>query len=99
MDNGLFYYKELPSLNRLGNNTLLLEALTIAYELTGNSDYLKYGKRTFWANINAPAPSGTGVKGIVGDAVIHKANGTKNFAQSFIPLSVYYKAMADNHML
>ena len=99
MDNGLFYYKELPSLNRLGNNTLLLEALTIAYELTGNSEYLKYGKRTFWANINAPAPSGTGVKGIVGDAVIHKANGTKNFAQSFIPLSVYYKAMADNHML
>mgnify|MGYP000736048214 FL=1 len=33
MDNGLFYYKELPSLARNGNNTLLLEALAIAYEL------------------------------------------------------------------
>ena len=33
---GLFYYKELPSLNRLGNNTLLLEAMTIAWKLSGD---------------------------------------------------------------
>ncbi len=99
LDNGLFYYKELPSLNRLGNNTLLLEALTIAYELTGDTRYLTYGERTFWANIRMPAPSVTGVKSIVEDAVIHKTNGTKNFAQCFIPLSVYYKAMTDNNML
>lgn len=99
LDNGLFYYKELPSLNRLGQNTLLLEALTIAYELTGDTRYLTYGKRTFWKNINAPAPSVAGVKSIVGDAVVAKNNGTKNFAQCFIPLSVYYKALADNGML
>lgn len=99
MDNGLFYYKELPSLNRLGSNTLLLEALTIAYELTGNTEYLKYGKRTFAVNISAPAPSVVGVKSIVEDAVIQKTNGTKNFAQCFIPISVYYKALADNNML
>lgn len=99
MDNGLFYYKELPSLNRLGNNTLLLEALTIAYELTGDTGYLEHGRRTFWNAIKSPAPSSSGVKSIVEDAVIQKTNGTKNFAQSFIPLSVYYKAMADNKML
>lgn len=99
LDNGLFYYKELPSLNRLGINTLLLEAMTIGYELTGDTRYLSYGKSTFWRTIAAPAPSVSGVKSIVGDAVIHKTAGTKNFAQSFIPLSVYYKAMADNHML
>jgi hypothetical protein len=99
MDNGLFYYKELPSLNRLGNNTLLLEALTIAYELTGETRYLEYGRRTFWATIHAAAPAVSGVKSIVEDAVIHKTNGTKNFAQCFIPLSVYYKAMTDNGML
>lgn len=99
LDNGLFYYKELPSLNRLGQNTLLLEALTIAYELTGDTRYLTYGKRTFWKNINAPAPGVGGVKSIVGDAVVTKNNGTKNFAQCFIPLSVYYKALADNGML
>lgn len=36
LENGLFYYKELPSLNRQGNNPLILEALAIAYELSGN---------------------------------------------------------------
>lgn len=99
LDNGLFYYKELPSLNRLGGNTLLLEALTIAYELSGDSRYLTYGKRTFWSSIHTPSPSAAGAKSIVGDAVIHKTAGTKNFAQSFIPLSVYYKALSENGML
>lgn len=99
METGVFSYKELPSLNRIGSNTLLLEAMTIAYELTGDTKYLTYGKRTFWSNIYAPAPSVTGVKSIVEDAVIHRTTGTKNFAQSFIPLSVFYKALADNNML
>ena len=99
LDNGLFYYKELPSLNRLGGNTLLLEALTIAYELSGDSRYLTYGKRTFWSSIHTPSPSAAGEKSIVGDAVIHKTAGTKNFAQSFIPLSVYYKALSENGMI
>lgn len=99
MENGLFYYKELPSLNRLGNNTLLLEAMTIGYELTGDTKYLECGRRTFWKNIHAPSPSVVGTKKIVEDAVIHNSKGTKNFAQSFLPLSVYYKAMADNDML
>lgn len=99
MDNGMFYYKELPSLNRIGNNTLLLEALTIGYELTGDTKYLACGTGTFWASIKAPAPSAGGAKRIVGDAIIPSGNGTKGFGQSFIPLSVYYKAMADNNML
>lgn len=99
MENGLFYYKELPSLNRLGNNTLLLEALTIGYELTGDTRYLECGRGTFLSNIHAPAPSVSGVKKIVEDAVIHTTVGTKGFAQSFLPLSLYYKAMTDNHML
>ena len=99
MENGLFYYKELPSLNRLGNNTLLLEAMTIGYELTGDTKYLECGRRTFWKAIQSPAPSTVGTKKIVEDAVIHNSDGTKSFAQSFLPLSVYYKAMADNGML
>lgn len=99
METGVFSYKELPSLNRIGSNTLLLEAMTIAYELTGDTKYLHYGKRTFWNSIRAAAPGVTGVKSIVEDAVIHKTTGTKNFAQSFIPLSVFYKALADNNML
>lgn len=99
MNTGVFYYKELPSLNRPGMNTLLLEALTIAYELTGDVNYLHYGKATFEAAVSAPASSAVSGKQIIGDAVIHKGPGTKNFAQSFLPLSVYYKAVTDNNLL
>lgn len=97
LDNGLFYYKELPSLQRNGNNTLLLEALTIGYELTGNTKYLEYGKKTFFKNMG-DAPLGMN-KRVVEDAVIVGNTGTKNFAQCFIPLTVYYKAMTDNNMM
>jgi hypothetical protein len=99
MDNGLFYYKELPSLDRLGNNTLLLEALTIGYELTGDVRYLKYGKRTFWRSINAPSGGNVNEKNIVEDAVVTKGGSPKNFGQCMIPLSVYYKAAADNGII
>ena len=47
MENGLFYYKELPSLSRNGSNTLLLEAMEIGWELTGEKRYLEYGRKTF----------------------------------------------------
>lgn len=92
---GLFYYKELPSLERLGNNTLLLEALAIAYELTGDGQYLRYGERTFQKAICETAGGSLGKKTVCGDAVIAGSGGTKNFAQSFIPLAVYYKALQD----
>lgn len=94
MDMGLFYYKELPSLSRLGNNTLLLEALAIAYELTGDKKYLTYGEKTFNASLSRHNGGGS-LKRIEGDAVIVSGNGTKNFAQSFIPLASYYKAIRD----
>lgn len=98
LPNGLFYYKELPSLNRLGNNTLLLEALTIAYELTGNTKYLKPGLKTFKNALNAAPGKIVGKKTQFGDAVVGSGGGTKNFAQSFIPIITYYKAISDNHM-
>lgn len=99
MENGLFYYKELPSLNRNGNNTLLLEAMTIGYELTGEKRYLEYGRRTFDHNIQSPAASPVGNKKIVEDAVLVGNSGTKGFGQCFIPLSVYYKAMTKEGLL
>jgi hypothetical protein len=97
LDNGLFYYKELPSLQRNGNNTLPLEALTIGYELTGDTRYLEYGRKTFLRNMNEASVAMN--KKIVEDAVVVGSAGTKSFAQCFIPLSVYYKAMTDNDML
>lgn len=92
---GLFYYKELPSLNRLGNNTLLLESLAIAYELTKDAKYLRYGEQTFKKAVSDNAGSSLGKKTIYGDAVVAGSGSTKNFGQSFIPLVMYYKAITD----
>lgn len=95
-DCGLFYYKELPSIQRLGNNTLLLEALAIAYELTGDVKYLRAGIKTFSTVLQVKAASINGRKRIEEDAVICAGESTKTFAQSFIPLITYYKAISDN---
>ncbi len=99
LENGLFYYKELPSLNRLGNNTLLVEAMTIGYELTGDTEYLKAGLATFWSGIRNAAGPVVGEKEIVEDAVLVKSGPPKTFAQSFIPLAVFYKAAAEAGLL
>jgi hypothetical protein len=91
LETGLFYYKELPSLRRLGNNTILLEALSSAYELTGNVSYLKYGIETFKRETKGTI-SNIGGKGKikVKDAVILQGPGTKGIAQSFYPVVSYY---------
>lgn len=99
LDNGLFYYKELPSLSRNGGNTLLLESLSIAYELTGDSRYLEYGLKTFERSINSTQSSGVGTKQIIDDTVLVAGDSTKGFAQSFIPLVTYYKALGDAGLL
>ncbi len=90
---GLFYYKELPSLNRLGTNTLLLESLVIAYELTGDAAYLKYGEQTFQKALREPSGSSLGKKTIYGDAVVAGSGSAKNFGQCFIPLAMYYRVI------
>lgn len=92
LETGLFFYKEFPSLQRLGNNTIVLEALEIAYELTGNERYLTYGLETFKENIKKEGVAMGGSKSIVGDTLIVAGPGTKNFAQSFIPMVTFYKA-------
>ncbi len=96
---GVFYYKELPSLNRLGTNTLLLEALAIAYELSGDAAYLKPGIATFKRAIGESAPGSGGGKKNVEDAVIVGNASSKNFAQSMIPLATYYRAASESGIL
>lgn len=98
-DYGCFYYKELPSLNRLGTNTLLLEALVIAYELSGDVKYLEPGLDTFWTAVKSPAAGAVGRKTIVGDAVVVGNGSSKNFAQCFIPMATYYRAASENGLL
>ena len=70
MELGVFYYKELPSLSRLGTNTIVLEALTIAYELTGDEKYLSYGMSTFEIAMSRYETVLGGNKRIVDDPVI-----------------------------
>ncbi len=94
---GIFYYKELPSLSRLGTNTLLLEAMTIAYDLSGDSKYLRYGLETFRKAV-AETPSYSGVKRVEEDAVLVGNASSKNFAQSMIPVAGFYRAMCEAGM-
>ncbi|MCR4904304.1 MAG: hypothetical protein K6A23_15705 [Butyrivibrio sp.] len=95
---GLFYYKELPSLSRNGNNTLLLEAMYIGYELTGDKKYLECGLKTFWNSVN-DAPSNGGGKRVVEDAVLVGSAPTKSFAQSFLPMMQFYNALIQENMI
>ncbi len=92
LENGLFYYKELPSLRRLGNNTLTLEALSAAYELTCDEEFLKYGLVTFQEAIREEQKHINFTKQIKDDAIIIQGPGPKGFAQSFYPIVSYYVA-------
>ncbi len=87
---GLFYYKELPSLSRNGNNTLLLESMCIGYELTGDEMYLEKGIKTFKKGIRPDGTSAVGDKVICEDAVLVGKGAPKTFAQSFLPLAYFY---------
>lgn len=98
LDCGLFYYKELPSLARLGNNSLLLEAMAVGYELTGDRKYLEAGLPTYRRILDEPHKYVSGEKKIIGDALVYGGDSTKNFAQSFYPLAYYYKCLVDAGM-
>lgn len=93
--NGLFYYKGLPSLTRNGSNTLLLEAMAIGYELTGDVKYLNAGKRTYIRALKESSKGFGDTKKMIENVIITGGNSTKGFAQSFYPLVVFYKCMVD----
>ena len=95
---GLFYYKELPSLSRLGNNALLLEAMATGYELTGNTKYLEAGMGTLKRILREPGKHVGGDKQIIGDAMVWSGESTKNFAQSFYPIAYFYKCIVEADM-
>ncbi len=97
LDNGFFYYKELPSLQRIGNNTIILETLSIAYRFTNDKKYLVAGKNTFNATIKKATPLGS--KMIKNDIVLLQGQGTKFFSQAFYPLLRFYNLLGENNMI
>lgn len=99
LENGLFYYKELPSLKRFGNNPIIMEALAIAYELTGDVKYLEAGIPTLKFVVNRITGGKGGSKFQVGDTVMSNGPGTKGFAQLMVPVTTYYTACMDAGIL
>lgn len=100
LENGLFYYKEIPSLKRSGNNPIILEALTIAYELTGNAKYIEVGMPTlkYILALNRYKVS-VRDKEIIEDAVCQGSHGTKGFAQMMLPVTSFYRAAVKEGLL
>jgi len=93
---GLFYYKELPSLRRLGAGLLNLEGLSHAYNLTDDDKYLRAGLPTFNLALRTETAGYSGAKFVEGDAVIYPAGpGPKAFAASFFPAMSFYKAAVE----
>ncbi len=100
LDNGLFYYKELPSLRRQGGNPIILEALAYAYELTEDKKYLEAGLPTMrYVMKNAPGNPAGGKKTSMDDCVLCGTTGTKGFAQMFVPVATFAGACAKAKIL
>ncbi len=92
LDSGYFYYKELDSLKRNAGNTTLLEAMTAAYQLTGNKDFLMYGKKTYLSAVSDNSITLSFAKRAEEDALVLSGNSSKGVGQSFLPLLTYHTA-------
>ena len=92
LDSGYFYYKELGSLKRNAGNTTLLEAMTAAYQLTGNKDFLMYGKKTYLSAVGDNSITLSFAKRAEEDALVLSGNSSKGVGQSFLPLLTYHTA-------
>ena len=99
MENRLFYYKELPSLRRLGNNPLVLEALCYAYELSGDIELLKAGLPTFDNAIEFNLAFNHAKKAVEDAVIVYGGASPKRFAQYFLPIAYYYKTAQEAGIL
>lgn len=93
MEDGIFYYKELPSLTRLAYNPLVLESLAIGYELTEDVKYLNAGLRMFEKVTNRMSKELSGQRRKAEDSVIYGTGAPKSFAQAMVPYASYYRAL------
>jgi hypothetical protein len=100
-DEGVFYYKELPSLQRLNTNPIILESLAYAYEFTGEQRYLEAGRVTFQSAIERMGMSDPNArKEISGDAVIWWGGASpKRFAQYYYPIFYFYRTASQTGVL
>ncbi|MBV7336312.1 hypothetical protein KFU94_50375 [Chloroflexi bacterium TSY] len=92
---GIFYYKELPSLQRTAPTPHVLDALTYAYRITDDEEYLKVATRQFAALVAQPIGSGDGAKyADPSGAVIAGRGGGRIFADKYTSLVLFAGAAA-----
>lgn len=90
---GIFYYKEFPSLRRQAPTAHALEALTHAWRITNNDRYLKVAARQFLALVERPIGSSGGKKYVDSSgAVIRGTGGGRIFADKYISILIYAAA-------
>ena len=102
LDNGLFYYKEFPSVQHPIFNGLALEALACAYRLSGDRDYILKGMRTLESiliNMNFQLVVSPGGKKTVVDGGIFKETlpvppGGQSYGTTIGPL-IHFLVAAD----
>ena len=102
LDNGLFYYKEFPSVQHPIFNGLVLEALAYAYRLSGDRDYILKGMRTLESiliNMNfqlvvSPGGKKTVVNGAIFKEPLPIPPGGQNYGVTIGPL-MHFLVAAD----
>jgi len=98
---GIPYYKELPSLRRSSPTPHFLEALTHAYRITGNLEYLKVATRSFAAITEGQGVEARRTPKLVDDsgAVISGEGGGRVFSSTFPSVLLYAGAATPEHLL
>jgi hypothetical protein len=87
---GIFFYKELPSLQRSAPTPHALEALTHAYRITQDERYLRIAARQFAALAAQPIGARGGAKYLdVSGAVIAGQGGGRIFADKYISILLF----------
>lgn len=87
---GIFFYKELPSLRRLHLSPHVLELLTHAYRISGEEKYMRIATRQFAAIFEGVPKMASGEKCIdESGAVLQGQGGGRHFAYTYTPLLVY----------
>jgi hypothetical protein len=97
---GVFYYKELPSLQRPAPTAHVLETLAHAYRLTGQRRYLEIATRQFYELMSHESPARVGGKKWTEQgAVIEGEGGGRPFADKYSSLILFAGAAAPMGLL
>jgi hypothetical protein len=97
---GIFYYKELPSLRVQAITPHALEALTHAWRISGDDRYLKIATRQFYALAQQPVKVADTNKWIdPSGAVIRGTGGGRIFADRYLSILLFAGAAASQGLL